>query len=417
MEDLQDVVDDLAARIGRGVAIDDRQLRLLAHSAHDDDADDARRHSILTRRVPQALAEWAFSYGISTAQGPVRLPAAPAFGSHARVVFPLRAQGLLLGFLTIIDPERTLSNEHARACADATALAAAIRYRQRVLHDAEREREQQLVRALLFDDAEQRPVAVARLAAEGLMSGERVAAVVVTWDEDAPELDTAIHKGIVKACRTLQPGSAVEFARPRQAVLLLDAARLPETGARGFATTLLTLARETVAEASLAAELTVGFGDPVEAVAARVSHDQAMRALQVSERFAGLPNPVGCCDVGANRMLALFPLESGALAEIPPGCRELIRHPDLLHTVERYLDLACDVKATATELSLHRASLYSRLQKAERISGLSFKRGEDRLALHVGLRLLRLAGVASRSPKTRRSSDETPAAAADTCRR
>ena len=95
MEDLQEVADDLAETIGRSVAIDDRHLRLLVHSAHGEDADPIRRQSILTRSILQAVMDWAFSHGIATADGPVRVPAAPDLGSESRMLFPLRAQGLL----------------------------------------------------------------------------------------------------------------------------------------------------------------------------------------------------------------------------------------------------------------------------------------------------------------------------------
>jgi hypothetical protein len=390
VEDLQQIADDLAQVIGRGVAIDDRHLRLLVHSAHGDDADPIRRQSILTRGIPQEMADWAFSHGIASADGPVRVPAAPELGSDARMVFPLRSQDLLLGFLIIIDGEGTLTEPQIEACAQAASEAAALRYRQRLLHDAEREREHQLVRALLFEDGEARREAATRLAAEGLLTGERAAAVVVGWPAAEDDVDVPIRRALDKARRTLPAGSMVEFTRPGQAVVLVDTARLPVDGVRGFASRLLDMARETTAGAQLT--FAGAFGAEVAVETAHSSYDQAVRALQAAERFPGLPDPVGWSDLGVNRLLTLFPLREETIAEIPAGCRELFRHPELLHTVERYLDLACDVKRTASELSLHRASLYTRLQKVERITGLSFKRGEDRLALHLGIRLLRLAG-------------------------
>ena len=45
---------------------------------------------------------------------------------------------------------------------------------------------------------------------------------------------------------------------------------------------------------------------------------------------------------------------------------------------------------TAEALNLHRATLYYRLQRIEEITGARLKVGEDRLALHLGLRLARL---------------------------
>ncbi|HZC41282.1 MAG TPA: helix-turn-helix domain-containing protein, partial [Streptosporangiaceae bacterium] len=43
-------------------------------------------------------------------------------------------------------------------------------------------------------------------------------------------------------------------------------------------------------------------------------------------------------------------------------------------------------------LHLHRATLYYRLGKAERLTGADLRDGQDRLALHLGLKLARLTG-------------------------
>jgi DNA-binding PucR family transcriptional regulator len=68
-------------------------------------------------------------------------------------------------------------------------------------------------------------------------------------------------------------------------------------------------------------------------------------------------------------------------------------HAPLVDTLEAYLDRAGDAKATAEALSLHRATLYYRLNRIEEITGARLKTGEDRLALHLGLRLARLSGL------------------------
>jgi hypothetical protein len=80
---------------------------------------------------------------------------------------------------------------------------------------------------------------------------------------------------------------------------------------------------------------------------------------------------------------------------VPTSVRRLLELPaegGLVETLECYLDLAGDVKASANALSLHRASLYYRLEKIESITGLDLKRGDDRLELQIGLKLARLLG-------------------------
>ena len=47
----------------------------------------------------------------------------------------------------------------------------------------------------------------------------------------------------------------------------------------------------------------------------------------------------------------------------------------------------------ASELRIHRTTLYHRLSLAEQISGLSLRDGRDRLLIHLALRLHRLHGA------------------------
>jgi hypothetical protein len=95
--------------------------------------------------------------------------------------------------------------------------------------------------------------------------------------------------------------------------------------------------------------------------------------------------------LGSYRLLA--PLAGAAL---PAPLQRLLDHPDaepLVATLEAYLDRAGDARATAAALFIHRTSLYHRLHRIEAITGASLRDGDDRLALHVGLRIHRLRGL------------------------
>jgi DNA-binding PucR family transcriptional regulator len=50
------------------------------------------------------------------------------------------------------------------------------------------------------------------------------------------------------------------------------------------------------------------------------------------------------------------------------------------------------VKETAAELFVQRGSLYHRLSRIEKITGVDLANGEDRLLLHLGLKAARLLG-------------------------
>nr|WP_227463639.1 helix-turn-helix domain-containing protein [Nocardioides lijunqiniae] len=58
----------------------------------------------------------------------------------------------------------------------------------------------------------------------------------------------------------------------------------------------------------------------------------------------------------------------------------------LLETLEAYLDLAGDVRATAARLRLHRSSLYYRLERLAAALGADLGDGLVRLDLHLALK-------------------------------
>jgi hypothetical protein len=70
----------------------------------------------------------------------------------------------------------------------------------------------------------------------------------------------------------------------------------------------------------------------------------------------------------------------------------------LLVTAETYLDSAGDAKRAAAAMHIHRGTLYQRLARIEQLSGLDLANGMDRLTLHLGIKLARLADTAPKVP-------------------
>jgi hypothetical protein len=83
-DELQGIVDGLAARLGRSVAIDDPSIRLLAASRHFGDEDPVRIRVMLSRQADGTIVEYAKSFGISRSEVPVRVPGKPELGLRPR---------------------------------------------------------------------------------------------------------------------------------------------------------------------------------------------------------------------------------------------------------------------------------------------------------------------------------------------
>jgi len=131
----------------------------------------------------------------------------------------------------------------------------------------------------------------------------------------------------------------------------------------------------------------IGVSGPRErAVDARAALAEAQTAASLGPRLGR--DVVRWEELGAYQLLA--PL---AGAPLPASLQRLLDHPDgelLVATLEAYLDRAGDAQATAAALFIHRTTLYHRLRRIAEVSGADLRDGDDRLALHVGLRILRL---------------------------
>ncbi len=347
---LQELVDALAAKLGRPVAIEDRRYRVLAYSAHAEPLDRVRLFSILTREAPADVAAWLDAQGLPRAEGPVRLPDAPHVGMGPRVAVPVRGDGVL-GFVWLIDEA---VGPEALAAAEATAAAAAPELAR--LRAAERS-DHALVRDLLGEDADAR-----RRAAEAL--GGRGPLHVVVGDGVAP--------GLLPRAQLVSGADAALLFGGDDALVALEGAQaggvIGVSGRRERPED----AREARAEARTAASL---------------ARPAAERPERAPATVIGAPL-VRWDRLGAYQLLA--PL---AGAPLPAPLQRLLEHPDagpLVATLETYLDRAGDAQATAAALFIHRTTLYHRLRRIAAISGADLRDGDDRLALHAGLRIWRL---------------------------
>lgn len=336
MAELQDLVDALAERLGRPVSIEDRRYRVLAYSAHAEPLDRVRLASILTREAPADVARWLDAQGLPEAGAPVRLPDAPHVGMGPRVAVPVRGDGVL-GFLWLVDDG--VGAEELAAAEETAAAAAPLLARMRA---AERS-DHALVAGLLGTDKAARERAAAALRGRGLRGPVHVLV------GDGTVLSRTVVRG---GSAALLFGGDGGLEEPMDGIIGVGGAR-----------ERLEDAHEAVGEAQAAAALAPVFST-------RLVRWDRLGAYQL-----------------------LLPLAGAA---VPAPLRRLLDHADadpLAATLETYLDRAGDARAAAEALFIHRTTLYHRLRRIEAITGLSLRDGDDRLVLHIGLRIRRLRGL------------------------
>ncbi|MER5321248.1 PucR family transcriptional regulator [Streptosporangium roseum] len=375
--DVQDLLDSLAMAVGRGMAVDDPEGRVVAHSVHYGEVDQVRAQAILSRSVPAEVEAWQEAHGVATTREPVRIPANPALGMAARLCVPLLHRDRRVGFLWVIEGDGPLSSEEeARTVREAAAIAALLdgggsSHTLRSLLNGEI-----AVRraAGILGEGPLRVLAVRVLAGGGdVVRGDVAGGAAGRGDGsrgdavpgDAGGLAGAVGDELSRMRRP--PAFAVV---DRHAVLLLnggeDASALGES-----------LAARAGGLVGISA-VHPGLGSLRQAYGEAVAAARAAAAEPALRPVARWP------ELGVYRLLAeptAYPL--GPLRE----------HPALAATLETYLDHGGDAQETARLLHLHRTSLYYRLARIEELTGRSLKDGTQRLELHLALKLARWNAV------------------------
>ncbi|MFJ5939360.1 PucR family transcriptional regulator [Streptomyces sp. NPDC093071] len=367
--DYQDLVDEISALLGAPATLENRDFGLIAFGAHDSDDDTAmdpvRTRSILTRGSTPAVRAWFEGFGITRAEGPVRIPASPDAGVFRdRICLPVRHRGVVLGYVWLLDAEPGPTPERLAAAMEVAArIGGLLADEERAGADLSRE----FAAALTAGRGWQNDMAVAALRAALGPSADGLHAVVCVtpWQGDAPSVRAV-------------PGAAAVAALPDAASLaLLVRLRTAED---------LSPARS--AAGRLRGDAPAGIAVPrrglVELPAAWREASTAARAATAQLRLGPVAEWAG---IGPYRLLAAL-----YHPEVDPVVAPLLApaHAELARTAEAYLDHAGQAGRTAAALGIHRQTLYYRLSRVEQLTGLDLDDGEDRLLLHMSLKSGRL---------------------------
>ncbi|MGD9958325.1 PucR family transcriptional regulator [Nocardioides sp.] len=403
MRELQAVIEALAERLHRAVAIDDPSIRLLAHTAHDEKVDEHRIQSIMTLRAGAEIADYVFGLGIKTSTKPVRIPGRADLKVMGRLCVPVRCQGILLGYLWLIDDDQTLTKDDIAVSVAAAEAAGEILFRARLLDDLNRERERRLLLDLFNGDQQgEERVSQADLDAVGLTEqlGCRVVVVDAPFAED--HLDTeagelSFEAVLRRSFRRLDHARTLVATRSGGKGYVLVAFRRyedPLAHVREVGQDICAELRQNLPGATAA---TVGIGPAMATI--QGARESFQRAGGVVEVCGFVPEfaPVSAWeDLGIYRLLQQLPLTDLTDVAIPPGLRALLEAEAdqwLVETLDTYLDSAGNVQESAKRLHIHRATLYYRLARIEQLTGMSLADGQDRLALHLGVKVGRLTGA------------------------
>jgi len=398
-QDVEQLVERVAMRLGRGLSLEDLDGVLLAYSSNQSAADRVRVNFLLSKRVPVDVSAWQLSHGIATAVRPVVVPANEELGMLGRVCVPLLVRGFRVGYLWVqLDAgEPTAGSVLAQlpdVARDLEQLSALLLDSNTAESEFRRRREREFLAACRGEAN-----AVAAVAGWKEVQGRGPWQLVTVldadgWAEGSDPTDAMLVHRSAALQATIGVGAALFSAGTEtHAVILFKEA----TGRADHAQVLVHYQLELAKRSGRPVRRIIlgtseGFSRPRGLVEAYQQSRQAAQAAAVDPQLGEL---VDCRATGIYQLLASAGGGAGAWADAGSvHFRTLADHDrngELLPVLELFYDNDGSVQDVAAKLHLHRSSIYNRLGRIRQLLGVDPLKGLVRLELHAALKARRWA--------------------------
>jgi hypothetical protein len=384
-EQLQVTAEQLADGLERSVIIEDAALRPVAVRAQTGMVDATRIEAVLQRRTTARHRQMLTEHGIFTAREPVPIPA-PEPGSLPRLCLPLRHRDQVLGFLWLID-EPPLTAAQIQRTQAAAAQASRLLHQRAARQTAESGTFAALADTLLHAEARDRAAAARELTGEAaLADSPPYALALIRYLADAPagglaDPPAGERDGLLQTAGDLRrrtaPGSFV-LATPGPHELIAITTR-DATGPL----------RDTVRALPGPALVigTAGAAAALEAVHAELGN--ARYAAEVAAAVPAFSRAADWDELDSYAVFQYLPRDQAAPERICPGVTALLTERTGMYeaTIRAYLDCGANAQQAAALLHIHRTTLYWRLTRVSDLLAVDLSRGDDRLKLHLALKL------------------------------
>lgn len=328
--DVQTAVDELALELGQSVLIEDVDQFPIWWSTVGP-VDPVREKTILYRQVNAETANVVERFDLIHAQQPIAIPAIPELQMWARWVMPIRRHQQVLGFLWVLDPGLQITNAQLELiieCASEAALEMAAQAR----------------------NEENKPVRRAQLLQRLMYRFDREAF------NELCKLEKLPAESLVQVCLPAKAG--------------------------GWA-----LGSDMSAHIVGVREITATSGPAIPLSDLHISVARAQKTNRAILAGAVLSEP-SYSNLGSWHLVVANSAEIEP-KDIHPGIEYLLQDPkdEMLETVRTILRHAGDMAAAASELFIHRSTLYYRLDRIMETTGIDLKEETQRVELLFALRL------------------------------
>ncbi|QTG81771.1 PucR family transcriptional regulator [Arthrobacter crystallopoietes] len=375
---VQQFVDQLAEKLGRSVAVDDRHRHYVTSSRHFGDLDGLRVNVLVSRHLDDKSSAYLYSFvDAANLKGPIRIPANDDLGITVRRCYPVQKNGEWVGFLWLIG--------EATEAEDRIVAASLSEFAHILSQEPDRTAQQEAVVWATFLKILSLPDRRHELrdSWQGqLIDPQTTIAVVVAYAHQEPEKDRVyqaqiLNELIARSIHDRRIIRTTSVARGRIALTIVrdQHRRSPDKAGFPLVNSLARLEHD---------RLSVGLSSWGPVTEAEELLTQAVLAAYAA--FAGNKRCLSWPDCTFQGILLRTALNDPAQV-IPAPVSELAATGSgavLLKTVSVFLEESGDISRASQRLNIHRTTLYYRLARIEELTGYDLKNGNDRLALQIG---------------------------------
>ncbi|WP_327092093.1 helix-turn-helix domain-containing protein [Nonomuraea sp. NBC_01738] len=376
---------------GGSITIEDTQFRVLAHSATGPEADELRRSTILSGKVPDWRVEELRRSGLlRSLWSSDEVIHRPADGdTPERLIIAIRSGREMLGSIWAAADGRTLTANAASALSRAAEVAVPYLLQHRLRESAARRREEHALRGLLSGDGEMS----AHAWSLGLSPDVRCAVVVAEYD-GLPGAAAERVMGALALQAASSRGTARVLRESARVVALLPLGDGDERDVLALARELDALAASTQG----AGPVWVGAGAVVPTpLLASASRAEAGLVVRVLRERGGLEDGRRHATAGELRpaldVLRVLDAVRPVWEHGSGPIHELVRTDqeaggELVRSIAAYLEATGDVATAAKRLVLHPNTLRYRLRRARERFGVDLDDPDTRLMMSLVVRLV-----------------------------
>lgn len=381
VDQLQATVEQLAERLGRSVIVDDPAFRPLAISTQIGAVDQSRIDYILQRRTVEPIKRMIAESRVQQAEDPVHIPPNTGLGTLGRVVIPILDDGYRLGYLWLIDDPPLSPEQIAEGQAHAVEVGRMLGERLTWESEAS-ETARRLVDELVRSERPAREAAAELVHDQDLLEGRPPYVVCVVRSDVADELQTD-RDDVSAALRRL--GNDLRRRTGRSTALC----GAPHDGELIVLTTQGR--REVVARAlrSVSPDHAMGVSTVDELARVKEVLGNARFAAEVAATVSSFQGVADWSELGVYATFQFIERSKPSLERLCPGVSVLWEPGNEIYeaTLRAYLAAGANAQKTAASLHIHRTTVYWRLSNLERMLGISLADGEDRLSIHLAIKL------------------------------